>query len=152
MDVDDTDRALVTALVDDGRASIQTLASEAGIPVEAAQRRVQSLEDAGIIEGYTATVAYDALGYDVRAVVRLRTGGATEPLGETLAPLDWARSVYEVTGEDDFILVGTFRDTDDMHGKVAELLTEPTVRSVTVDVVLDTVRACEPIRPGDLAD
>ncbi|QGN07702.1 Lrp/AsnC family transcriptional regulator [Halorhabdus sp. CBA1104] len=152
MDIDDTDRALVDALMADGRASIQALASEAGVAVETADRRIEALEDAGVIEGYTAQVDYDELGYDVTAVVRLRVGESTETVGETLGDYPWVRSAYEVTGEDDCILVGTVRDTDDMHGKVAELLTDPTVRSVTVDVVLDTVRAGEPIRLGDSAD
>ncbi|WP_135664504.1 Lrp/AsnC family transcriptional regulator [Halorhabdus rudnickae] len=146
MDLDDTDRALVDALLEDGRATVRDLAAQAGIAVETAERRIDALEDADIIEGYTARVDYDALGYDVTAVVRLRVSGSTEAVAETFEEYAWARSVYEVTGEDDYVLIGRFRDTDDMHGKVAELLTEPAVGSVTVDVVLDTVRACETVR------
>ncbi|WP_136688893.1 Lrp/AsnC family transcriptional regulator [Halorhabdus amylolytica] len=146
MDLDDTDRALVDALLEDGRASIREIAGTVGVAVETAERRIETLEDAGVIEGYTARVDYDALGYDVTAVVRLHVGGSTEAVAETLGEYAWVRSAYEVTGEDDFVLVGRFRDTDDMHEHVAELLTEPAVRSVTVDVVLDTVRTCEPLR------
>ncbi|WEL16452.1 MULTISPECIES: Lrp/AsnC family transcriptional regulator [unclassified Halorhabdus] len=149
MDPDDIDHALVDALLEDGRASIQDLATEAGVAVETAERRIEALEDAGVIQGYTATIDYDELGYDVTAVVRLRVGGSIEALSETLEAYSWARSAYEVTGEDDFLLVGRFLDTDDMHEKVAELLTEPSVRSVTVDVAVDELRRFEPMWLGD---
>jgi len=145
MDLDDIDRALVAALLEDGRASTQALAAGVGISPTAVERRIEALEDAGVIEGYAASVDYDALGYDVTAVVRVRTGTGPELVIETLGEYPWARSVYEVTGEDDVVLVGRFRDTDDMHENVAKLLTESAVRSVTVDVVLDTVRACQPV-------
>jgi len=145
MDLDDIDRALVDALLEDGSASAQDLAAEVGVDAEAVERRIGNLEDAGVLEGYTARVDYDELGYDVTAVVRVRTSDAPEAVSGTLGAYPWARSVYEVTGEDDFLLVGRFRDTDDMHGNVAELLTEPAVKSVTVDVVVDAVRSCEPI-------
>lgn len=145
MALDDIDRALVNALLEDGRASVEDLASVAGVAVETAERRIGKLEDDGVIGGYAATVDYDALGYDVTAVIRLRVSESIEAVGETLAAYHWARSAYEVTGDDDFLVVGRFRDTDDLHGKVAELLTDPSVRSVSVDVVLDSVRACEPV-------
>ncbi|WEL16455.1 DNA-binding transcriptional regulator, Lrp family [Halorhabdus sp. SVX81] len=145
MDFDDIDRALVDALLEDGRASTQDLAADVGISPDAVERRVDALEDAGVIDGYAATVDYDELGYDVTAVVRVRTGTGPELVTERLGEYPWARSLYEVTGEDDVVLVGRFRDTDDMHENVAKLLTESAVRSVTVDVVLDTVRACEPV-------
>ncbi|ACV11534.1 transcriptional regulator, AsnC family [Halorhabdus utahensis DSM 12940] len=149
MVLDDIDRALVDALLEDGRASTQDLAAAVDVAPETVERRIEALEDAGVIEGYAASVDYDELGYDVTALVRLRVGESVAAVAETLATCAWARSVYEVTGEADFLLVGRFRDTDDMHENVAELLTEPAVRSVTVDVVLDAVRACEPLWIGD---
>jgi Lrp/AsnC family leucine-responsive transcriptional regulator len=145
MDLDDTDRALVQALLDDGRTPTQELAAEAGVTVETAEHRIETLEGAGVIEGYTATLDYDALGYDVTGLVRLQSDGPATPVGESLKTYPWARAVYEVTGEDDFVVLGTFRDTDDMHGKVAELLSEESIRSITVDVALNAVTEFEPI-------
>lgn len=145
MDLDDTDRALVEALLVDSSASTQDLATEIGVDAAAVERRIDRLEDAGVLEGHTVRVDYDKLGYDVTAVVRVRTSNGPDTVSGTLGAYPWARSVYEVTGEDDFLLVGRFRDTDDMHGNVAELLTEPAIKSVTVDVVVDAVRSCEPL-------
>ena len=147
MELNDFDRALVDALLEDGRASIQDLAADVGVATETVERRIEGLEDAGVLTGYAATIDYDELGYDVTAVIRVRTGGATQGVRETLGEYPWVRSAYEVTGEDDFLLVGRFRDTDDMHQHVAELLTEASVRSVTADVVVDAIRACEPLTP-----
>ncbi|WP_181687301.1 Lrp/AsnC family transcriptional regulator [Halorhabdus salina] len=144
MDLDETDRALVNALLEDSRASTQDLAAKAGVAIDVAERRIESLEDAGVIEGYTVRVDYDALGYDVTGLVRLQIDGPPDPVGESLGTYPWIRAVYEVTGADDFVVLGTFRDTDDMHESVAELLSETSIRSITVDVALNVVTEFEP--------
>ncbi|MFW5949949.1 MAG: Lrp/AsnC family transcriptional regulator [archaeon] len=140
-DVEETDRAILEVLLEDGRATVDEVADEVGVVEETARRRIDRLESSGVIEGYTAVLDDDALGYDVTAIVRLSVvGHSIEDAIETLGNVPWARTVYEVTGEDDLLLVGTFPDTDALHETVAQLVTEPMVRSATVDVVLDTVR------------
>jgi Lrp/AsnC family leucine-responsive transcriptional regulator len=51
---DDTDALLVRLLAADGRATLATLAAEAGLSVSAVQARVRRLESRGVITGYAA--------------------------------------------------------------------------------------------------
>jgi len=67
--IDAIDRALVTALVADGRISLTDLADQVHVSRSTIHGRVQRLRDEQIITGFTATVDHAALGLDVAALV-----------------------------------------------------------------------------------
>lgn len=54
MDIDDTDRAILDLLTQDGRISNVDLAGRVGLTPAPCLRRVKRLEDAGVIAGYRA--------------------------------------------------------------------------------------------------
>ena len=54
--LDDVDRAIVAALSQDGRMSMRTLAATLHISRAGAYTRVQRLEQAGVITGYTVQI------------------------------------------------------------------------------------------------
>lgn len=64
-DIDDTDRLLVDALLENGRASASELAEEVNIATATATKRLQHLEETGVIDGYQPAVNYHAFGYEV---------------------------------------------------------------------------------------
>ncbi|MFB6184677.1 MAG: HTH-type transcriptional regulator Lrp, partial [Haloarculaceae archaeon] len=116
MTYENLDRKLVNALLGDGRASLRSLAEDLNVSVTTVSNHLNDLEEDGIIQGYTPKVDYDALGYDVTAVVQLKAeGGALPELTERLRDHDQMISVYEVTGNHDIVAIGKFRDTDDMN-------------------------------------
>jgi len=87
-------------------------------------------------------VNYDALGYDVTAVIRLSIEPASlAAVVERLKQQDALTTVYEVTGTHDVIAIGTFADTDAMNELAASLVTAPGIEETTADVVRDV--ACE---------
>lgn len=142
--VDDIDRQVVNALLDDGRASARDVAAETGVAATTVSRRMDQLVEAGVIEEYTARVDYAELGYAVTAIFQLSVDGSglvevTERLREQPNMI----AVYEVTGSHDIVAVGKFRDTDDMNAHIKELLTDPDVRTASTAVVLNTVREHE---------
>ncbi|MEC9311216.1 MAG: AsnC family transcriptional regulator, partial [Pseudomonadota bacterium] len=53
MQIDDTDRALLTALSDDARRSVADLARDLGLARSTVQTRIDRLERSGAIAGYT---------------------------------------------------------------------------------------------------
>ena len=79
IELDDIDRALLRELVADGRATLAHLASTAGLSVSAVQSRVRRLEARGVISGYTARVAPDALGQQLSAFVAITPLDPSEP-------------------------------------------------------------------------
>ncbi|WP_135364795.1 Lrp/AsnC family transcriptional regulator [Halosimplex halophilum] len=146
VDIDETDRRLVDALLADGRASANELADRVGIATATATKRVQALEDAGVIEGYRPEVDYGAFGFEVTAVFNLDVVGSG--IEAVVADLSGARNmvgVYEVTGSQDVVAVGKFTDTASLNARIKELLVRDEVESVTTNVVLEVVAENDPL-------
>jgi len=144
MTYENLDRKLVNALLGDGRASLRSLAEDLDVSVTTVSNHLSDLEDQGIIDGYTPKVDYDALGYDVTAVLQLKIeGNALVEVTQTLRDHRQMVSVYEVTGDHDIIAIGKFRDTDDMNETIKELLTNPEIKESNTSVVLNPAKEHE---------
>ena len=74
--LDDVDRAIVAVLREDGRISMRALAARLHISRSGAYLRVQRLEEAGVITGYSAWVDPQRYGYGLSAYVRLEITAA----------------------------------------------------------------------------
>ncbi|HKL28879.1 MAG TPA: HTH-type transcriptional regulator Lrp, partial [Natrialbaceae archaeon] len=101
---------------------------------------LSTLEEDGVIQGFTPRIDYGALGYDVTAIIQLKIEGDALPeITDRLAEYDGMISVYEVTGDYDVIAVGKFEDTDGMNDQIKSLLTDPDIRESNTSVVLNAV-------------
>ncbi|MBX0322692.1 Lrp/AsnC family transcriptional regulator [Halomicroarcula sp. F13] len=139
MTYENLDRKLVNALLGDGRASLRSLGEDLDVSVTTVSNHLSALEEDGIINGYTPKVDYDALGYDVTAIIQLKVEGSSLPdVTESLKEHKQMISVYEVTGDYDIIAVGKFMDTDGMNAQIKELLTDPEINESNTSVVLNT--------------
>jgi len=139
MTYENLDRKLVNALLGDGRASLRSLGEDLDVSVTTVSNHLSDLEDEGIINGYTPKVDYDALGYDVTAIIQLKVEGSSLPeVTDSLQQHKQMISVYEVTGDYDIIAVGKFTDTDGMNAQIKELLTDPEIKESNTSVVLNT--------------
>jgi DNA-binding Lrp family transcriptional regulator len=138
MTYENLDAKLVNALLGDGRASLRSLAEDLDVSVTTVSNHLKDLEESGVIDGYTPKVDYDALGYDVTAVVQLKVeGNALPAVTERLREHDQMISVYEVTGDYDIIAVGKFSDTDGMNRHIKTLLNDPDIKESNTSVVLN---------------
>ncbi|MFP9062359.1 HTH-type transcriptional regulator Lrp [Natrialbaceae archaeon A-chndr2] len=140
MTYENLDAKLVNALLGDGRASLRSLAEELDVSVTTISNHLSDLEEQGVIQGYSPIVDYDALEYDVTAIIQLKVeGNALPDITETLKEHRQMISVYEVTGDYDVIAVGKFRDTDGMNDQIKALLTDPDIKESNTSVVLNAV-------------
>jgi DNA-binding Lrp family transcriptional regulator len=140
MTYENLDAKLINELLGDGRASLRSLAEELDVSVTTVSNHLRDLEEEGVIEGYTPIVNYDALGYDVTAVIQLKVEGSALPdITERLREQEQMISVYEVTGDYDIIAIGKFQDTDGMNRQIKELLTDADIRESNTSVVLNAV-------------
>jgi len=138
MTYENLDRKLVNALLGDGRASLRSLAEDLSVSVTTVSNHLKDLEEEGIIDGYTPKVDYDALGYDVTAVIQLKVeGDALLDVTENLRDHKQMISVYEVTGDYDIIAIGKFTDTDGMNDQIKDLLVDPEIKESNTSVVLN---------------
>jgi len=140
MTYENLDARLVNALLGNGRASLRSLGEELDVSVTTVSNHLRDLEEEGVVRGYTPTVDYDALGYDVTAVIQLKVEGDALPeITDRLRDEKRMLSVYEVTGDYDVIAVGKFRDTDEMNDQIKSLLTDENIRESNTSVVLNAV-------------
>lgn len=138
MTYENLDSKLVNALLNDGRASLRSLAEDLDVSVTTVSNHLTALEEQGAIRGYTPIVDYDALGYDVTAVIQLKVeGNALTEVTERLKQEEQMTSVFEVTGDYDIIAIGKFRDTDAMNDQIKSLLIDPNIRESNTSVVLN---------------
>lgn len=113
------DEQLVDALLHDGRASARNLADELDVSVTTISNRLRSLSETGIINGFTPIVAYDELGYNVTAILKLKVAGDALPdVTDSLRNRTQIVSVYETIGDYDVLAIGKFTDIDDMTEQV----------------------------------
>jgi Lrp/AsnC family leucine-responsive transcriptional regulator len=103
--LDEIDQQILMILQQDGRLSGADIGRRVNLSQPAVSARIQRLERAGVIKGYTAVVDPAQLGLNIHAVVRLRTSNAR--IGEALElfdKLDEVTATYRLTGEDCFLL------------------------------------------------
>jgi DNA-binding Lrp family transcriptional regulator len=134
------DGQLINALLNNGRESYRSLAEELDVSVTTVSNHLTDLEAAGVVEGFTPTVDYDKLGYDVTAILQLKVRGEALPtVTESLRGEKQMISVYEVTGDYDVIAVGKFNDTDDMNDQIKAVLSNADINESNTSVVLNIV-------------
>jgi DNA-binding Lrp family transcriptional regulator len=139
MTYENLDAKLINALLGDGRASLRSLAEELDVSVTTVSNHLRDLEEDDVVEGYTPIVNYDALGYDVTAIIQLKVDGSSLPdITERLREEKQMISVYEVTGDYDVIAIGKFKDTDGMNRQIKTLLTDADIRESNTSVVLNS--------------
>jgi Lrp/AsnC family transcriptional regulator, leucine-responsive regulatory protein len=91
--LDETDKEILRLLQEDGRRTVRDIAHKVGLTVAPVKRRIDRLEETGVIIGYTARVDTTKLDGELEAVVELRVVGNLEL--QTI--LSFAENVPEVT-------------------------------------------------------
>ena len=117
MILDALDKAILTALAEDGRQSQVDLAERVPLSPTAIARRIRALEEAGVIEGYHAKINRKALGLEMMAIVQIGLKSQNQELLDAFeAAAIAAPSVvacHLMSGEDDYILTVLARDLSD---------------------------------------
>jgi Lrp/AsnC family transcriptional regulator, leucine-responsive regulatory protein len=136
---DDTDRLLVHLLATDGRATLATLAAEAGLSVSAVQARVRRLESRRVITGYAATVDHEAVGLPLAAFVSITPLDPAQPddAPQRLADLPAIEACYSVAGQDHYLLLVRAASPRALEGVLQEIRARANVATRTT-VVLQT--------------
>ena len=125
--LDATDRALVAALLEDGRLSNAELARRVGLPESTCAGRVRALRESKVIRGIHADVDLAAVGRPMEAIVALRFAGHTrasmDSFRERIAAVPGVIAAYHVAGVDDFLVHVTAPTSDDLRDLVLDHLT-----------------------------
>ena len=135
----DVDRALLSALARDGRASYTELAERVGLSVSAVHQRVRRLEQRGLITGYAAKVDAKAVGLPLTAFVSITPIDVAQPddAPAKLAALPAIEACHSVAGPDSYVLKVRTASPDALEALLAEIRRVANVTTRTT-VVLST--------------
>ena len=133
--LDRIDRRILRSLQADGRMTNVELSRRAGISAPPCLRRVRALEEAGIIRGYHADLAPEALGYSVTVFAQVGLASQAEADLKAFEQLvsTWpeVREAHMLTGEADFLLKIVAADWDSYQQFLsAKLTSAPNVSHV----------------------
>ncbi|MBW3083967.1 Leucine-responsive regulatory protein [Austwickia sp. TVS 96-490-7B] len=121
--LDATDRAIVAALVDDGRLSMRALAQRLHISRANAYARVERLTRSGVIAGFTARVVADRAGLSTAAYVSLSIEqDSWREVRDALVQVPYVEHVALVGAEFDVITLVRAPDTATLRDVVLERL------------------------------
>jgi DNA-binding Lrp family transcriptional regulator len=119
MALDALDKAILAALVEDGRQSQVQLAERIPLSATAIARRIKLLEESGVIEGYQAKINRRELGLHMTVFVQIALKSQNEELlGQFEKAASAAPSVVSchlMSGEDDYLLTVLARDLADFE-------------------------------------
>jgi Lrp/AsnC family leucine-responsive transcriptional regulator len=114
--IDATDRAIIAALVGNGRMTVRELAEQIGMSSPSVTERIHKLEDAGAIRGYTIIVDPTVFGLGIFAHVRVRAmPGEAKRVAQMLIDTPEIVEADHVTGEDCFlakVVVGDLQELE----------------------------------------
>ncbi|WP_404368057.1 Lrp/AsnC family transcriptional regulator [Marinobacter sp.] len=108
LELDKIDRRIVSVLQEDGRLSNQMLAEKVGLSPAACWRRVRTLEEQGVILGYSARLDPARLGQGLCVLVNLslqrHTIDSTATIEQQVSSYSEVLQCFAVTGNADFVL------------------------------------------------
>lgn len=146
--MDKYDTGILSAVQRDGRMTWSQLAKQVNLSASAVQRRVESLQERGVIENFTVNLNETALGHAVKAFVTVRIERQDTELAE-----DFRRKVrahaqvqacHMLSGSIDFILEVVATDLAAFGRFIdGELLSMPAVKDASSSIVLKVVKARE---------
>jgi DNA-binding Lrp family transcriptional regulator len=150
IELDDTDRRILTALHADARISNSALAELVGIAPSTCHGRVRRLQDLGVIRGFYADIDPAAIGLSLQAMISVSLqSNARGRIGTFIHHIrrrPQVMDVYFLAGADDFILHVAAKDTDDLRSFVVENLNaDADVAGTQTSLIFEHLRGASPL-------
>ena len=141
---DTYDTRILAELQRDARLSMAELGRRVHLSQPAVTERVRKLEAAGVITGYRCTVNLQALGYPIRAMVRVGRAEYARVV-KLIEQTPEVINAYNVTGEDSWVLEIAVIDVQHLDAVVTKfcILTE-----TSTAIVLNAPRENAPVLPA----
>jgi len=150
MELDETDRKLLRALVRDATQSAGTLGRRLGLSQPATWRRIKRLEEAGVIRGRQLRLDAEKLGFGVTVFLgvklALRGRVSLEDFERAVSAIPEVQTVEHVLGLYDYRLRVVARDLPDFERVLRRrIMTLPGAGEVEANVLLSEERLVGPL-------
>jgi Lrp/AsnC family leucine-responsive transcriptional regulator len=146
--VDEIDSRLLILLDGNARLSVSDLARQVGLSSPSVTERLRRLEQDGVIRSFTIDVDHRRLGYQLRAMVRIRPLPGKIHIVERLIQ-DTAQIIEcdKITGDDAFLARLVVRDVEEMD-EILHRLVDYAVTSTAIIKSTSVERRLPPIGSG----
>ena len=137
---DNLDIKLLLALQADGRIPLTQLSAQLGVPHGTIRDRIRKLENAGVIERYTAVINPAKAGYLINCFIEMTLDHQVEVSQaiDALMKIEEVREIHLLTGEVDMFVEIWARDIEHLRSILYDKLTAvPGMVRTTTLVVLD---------------
>lgn len=141
-DLDAVDRRILELLVEDGRRSASELGRRVNLSPAAAKRRIDRLEQIGVIAGYRAVLDHARLGTQIEAFVELRFAGVTQvdDIEGAFADMPEVVEAFTTAGDPDALVRVRVTDLDHLKRVVDRIRRSGKVTGTKTLIVLGTTR------------
>jgi len=141
--LDAYDTRILAELQADARLSWAELSRRVHLSQPAVTERVRKLESAGVISGYRATVNLAALGYGIRALVRV---GRTDyqRMVQLIDQTPEVVNAWNITGEDSWALEIAVADVAHLDAVVSQMCL---LAETSTSIILKTLREHQAMLP-----
>jgi Lrp/AsnC family transcriptional regulator, leucine-responsive regulatory protein len=148
--LDAIDRKILEIVQADGRVSNVDLAGRIHLSAPQCFRRVRSLEERGVIRGYRAEVAPEAIGFGVTAYVSVSIGGddfgRVREIEAEIRAFPEILECYSVSGEDDYLLKVVAHDLKSLSTFLTDRLMQvPGIDDVRSMIALEEIKPTSPL-------
>jgi DNA-binding Lrp family transcriptional regulator len=139
--MDETDRTIVALLRQDARRSYQDIGRHVHLSAPAVKRRVDRMEQDGVILGYTAIVSPPVFGWHAEAFVDLYCDGKmpADSIKEAIEDEPRIVAAHTVAGEASALLHVMAQDTKDLEQVLERIRSTQGVTRTVTEVVLSTL-------------
>jgi DNA-binding Lrp family transcriptional regulator len=139
--MDAIDRKIVALLRENARRSYLDIGEHVGLSAPAVKRRVDRLEDDGVIRGYTTVVDPHAFGWHAEAFVDLYCEGGMsgDAIRRVLQSEPRVASAHTVAGEASALLHVMAEDTKDLELALERIRNTDGITRTVTEVVLSTL-------------
>lgn len=157
--MDEIDQRIVALMREDARRSFKDIGRRVSLSAPAVKRRVDRLEEDGVIKGYTTTVDHSAFGWNAHAFVELFCEGrmsGTEVRDAVMAHPE-VESAYTVAGSPSAIIHLRAEDNQHLEETLERIRETDGVLRTQTQIVLSTLlerpvietNGAEPQQPRD---
>lgn len=141
MGLDETDKRILNAVIENSRLSLRQIAKKIGVSVATVMHRLNRLEHEKIIKKYAASLDYEKIGYDIEVIIEVRISkGRLLDVEKKVAVHPNVFAVYDVTGAFDAIILARFKTRRQMDNFLKKIQTYEFVERTETKLILQTIK------------
>ena len=133
------DQQLLGALRDNARATTTDLAKTLGVSRSTIQKRLERLENEGVIAGYTVLLTSEYLDQEIKAHVTITVEPrSTDVIIKAMKDVDAVRAIYSVSGPYDLIVEIAAMSVTALDSVIDKIIAIDGVERTVSSVILST--------------